>query len=512
MRVDLVAEEDGEEILSVGGRWDKRLKDYVADATTAKVFRLHAGQVEAARFFARWCESKVKNERLTMPILVGESRAEEQKQVWVIAHVGGRRGGKTDLSVKESIAFPVLYPSSKTWLVSENQPKTEELEEVIAGLLPRDWYTYLGAPWFRYTLINGSTIHLRSAHDPEALKRGRADFVFFNEAQNIPERAYIVCRAAIADRGGLIVLAANPPDKPVGQWVADLYDGAKARRRAVKLYELDPKRNPHVRAEALDDMKGEVSLRTYRQEVLGEFLGRTDVVFPEWSAQHNEQPVPELGDVTRDYLRRVLGGGERDFDAFVGADFQLMPHMAGAVGRFFAAPGCACGGPHPWYTDEVVIEDGDENDLADGIIALGLEPSRVAVIADASGEWQNAERTKGRASCDILRRRGFRVFLPDRDAKKNPLVIERVKAAAARICSADGARHVFSSPSNFYLNRALRLWDNKQGLPARRSQYAHLGDAFSYPLIRFYPRRAPRVGFEYHAIQRPTRDEDFRGF
>lgn len=487
LRIDLVSEENNEGVLSVGGQWDRRLRKYVGDGDRAKRFMLHPGQVSAARWFSDWLAAYTRNEFLATRVLSLDGTVQEQQSVFSVLFAGGRRGGKTDLGVKICPTFSVMVPRSRVWMVSESLPKTEELDEVLLDLLPRGWYTRLGAPWFRYTLINGSTIHLRSAHDPEALKRGRADLVFLNEAQNMPERAYSIVRAAVGDTGGLVLLAANPPDTATGQWVADFYEETKAQRRASKLFEFDPHANPHVEIESLEAMKHEVDERTYRIEILGEFLARQDVVFYNWSPRDNVKPVPTVGEVTQEFCRKNLG---RPFEIFLGCDFQLAPHMAASVYRAFVDPEDPTGEPLLWIADEVIVEEGTEDDLIDALELKGYKGDVTAVIADASGEWQDAERTRGRGSYDIFRKRGWRfIYTPDRESKRNPLVIERVAVGNTRMRTADGRRRLFSAPENFYTNRALRQWENKNGFPNRRSQFAHVSDAVSYPLWRFYPRR-----------------------
>jgi hypothetical protein len=502
LRVDFTADstcpDPGEVLLSVGGRWDKLEKRYAGEAEERVAFTMHPGQLDAVRFFRRWCEARVRRQQMQVAVTTPDG-AQLQRALWSCLCAGGRRGGKTDFCVKCCVAMAVLVPGSKVWAISESIPKTEELDDVISGLIPRSWAKSLGAPWHRYTFVNGSTLHLRSAHDPEVLKRGRCDFGFFNEAQNIAERAYTIVRAAIADTGGIVLMAANPPEEPIGQWVADVYEETKAGRRASRLIEFDAKRNPHVMTGALEDMRHEVDERTYRVEILGEFLARQDVVWYNWSPRENVRPAPETPCCTQLFTRRHLA---RPFPAFVGADFQLSPHMAATVWRAWPDPD----DPREallWVVDEVVVENGDENDLIDALELKGLDGRETAVVADASGEWQDAERTVGRGSYDVFRRRGWKfIYTPDKNSKRNPLILERCAAANVRIRTADGRRHVFSSPDNYHLNRALRLWENRNGVPHRRSEYAHLSDAFSYPLWRFYPRRVQSGSVQVTTIAR----------
>jgi hypothetical protein len=368
-----------------------------------------------------------------------------------------------------------------------------------------------------WRFAHGSEIYLLSAHNPSALKRGRADLIGLNEAQNMVKRAYTMVRAPIADRGGLVVCAMNPPDRPAGQWVMDKYEEAQASAPTLKLFELDPEDNPHIVRGALEDMRHDVGELEYRREVLGEFIEIGDLVWYSWSPRHNVKPLPDLGtDVTREFTRRTLG---RPFDYVLSIDLQLSPHMACAVGEFYFDP-AEPDDPLTWISDEVIIQ-GNEDELIDEIegrrTADGspvYTPDTCALILDASGWWQDAERSKGRGSVDMFRRRGWRnLYRPDSKAKKNPLISERVLACNARMKNANGRRALFSVPDNRIVNTALKRWENRNGAPYRLSEYAHASDAVSYLIWRFFPRRLKGkseagIGYEKIVRRRSDRERD----
>lgn len=492
LRVELAAQDaegklhdDAERLLIVGGRWDSAIKRYAGEAARAKVLGLHGGQLEAAHFIARWFEAKA----------AGEVLRERGKPIYSLLLHGGRRAGKTDLGAKSAVAYAVFRPRSYVWLVSENIPKTEELEADVRKWLPIDWYQHRGAPWFQFVLRNGSIIWLRSAHDPEKLKRGRCDYGVLNEAQNMAEDAFAIVRAATADNGGLTVLAANPWSNPIGAWVERFMEEARAGKRQAREFQLDASRNPHIDHESLAAMKDELDDRTYRREILGEFLPREDVVFHAWSNANNGnvRPVPELesADVTRAFTKKHLG---REFGCVLGMDFQLYPYPCAVELKAFLDPEDPTGEPLLWYTDVTVFEGGDEKALSAVLLEKGYDREDTAVIADASGTWQGIDRTKKIFSFDILRSLGWRhLFKPDEEMEKNPNVLERVRCANGLMKNASGKRRVFCDPELLLLTQALKLWENRNGFPYRRSEYAHLGDAATYPLWRFYPRRTKKA-------------------
>lgn len=460
---------------------------------------VHRGQEEAARWWATWAEAYAVGARARTIVLRDDGRgqwAPDEAVVRSMAMCGGRRSGKTDWAAKSGFMFSVLRPRSRVWMVSESLPKTEELELELLDLMPRDWYRHLGAPWFQFRLLNGSIITLRSAHDPEKLKRGRTDYAVLNEAQNMPKRAYVHVRAALADNAGLCVIAANPPDDAEGQWVADHVEETIAQRRSCKYFALDPRKNPYIDHSALEDMRGELDERTYAIEILGEFRPRTDVVMHAWSAARNVLPVPELGCITPAFLARYFPG--RGATDVIGVDFQKYPYICGVTLDAFVADATdPRRRPRLWYTDVVLVE-GNETEFDAALRARGYEPRTTILICDASGAWQNVERTKGAGSHDMLRELGWRlVFRPDSRMKANPNVVERCKVANGCYKAADGTRRVFSDPRLHELNQALLKWENRGGVPFRRSEYAHLCDSATYPLWRFFPRRMRPPKAEY---------------
>lgn len=536
LRLDVLEEDDagrrnGRRLLSVGGCWDKLNKRYTdEEAKTCRVVTAHPGQIPFWLWIVAWLKAKVTgSERPTLDV-VGKDAATKKRKVWVVLSHGGRRGGKTDSAIKAAIAYAILFPGSFVWLVSEDFPKTEELAGVLAKILPESWGKTLGAPNYVTLLVNGSSIHLRSAHNPDDLKRGRCDFCVLNEGSEISKRAFVNVRGGIADTGGLVVIAANPPDKPIGQWIFKMYERAKARRVAVKEFFFDPSKNPHVVVEALEDMADEIDRRTFDIEVRGVFLPRAEVVLYNYSTEDHEQPPGildgrHLEDVTEAFTKRHFG---RPFDWIVGLDFQSVPHMPAAIFKAYKDPSDARliddgadvvpispTEPLLWVVDEIVLENAIEEDMISALLARGFDPKRTVLIGDASGDWQDAERTKGRGSFDAFRRAGFRfVYPPDPAQKRNPDRSDRFKVANARLRDGADRIHFYTNPDNIYSNTAMRHLDQKNGSPNHKSEYAHCVDAVTYVLFRFYPRRlgaGASRGVRYKAVEstRSGRAQDF---
>lgn len=485
-------------ILEVGGRWDRLERRWDGDAGELVVWRVQPAQYEAAYAFADWFLAYAQGKR-----------PEGQEDVYVHFAAGGRGGGKSDLGVREAVIVAVGMSERIVWCISPTEDETVELQRVIQAITPAPFYRWLKSD-LAYTFWNGSRIAMLSGYKPGNLKQGRVDFWLLNEAQRFRKSAYLMVRPRLADTSGLGFIAANPPREEKGQWVMEFHDLAKANKLpGMRLLEFNHRKNPVIDQRSLELLRPEFGEDDYRREILGEMVPVGERVFYAWSdlpEVGNIQPRPDVGNCTGAFTRKRLG---REFDQVVSLDFQLAPHNAGVVTEFFANPE-DLDDPFSWYTGELLAE-GTEHDLCDALDAAGFQPDRTAIVCDASGWWQDDERTKGRASTEVLRQRGWRfLFRPDKLLKKNPPVIERVLATNARFCSSTGVRRAFSVPENVQLNRAVKLWENRNGAPHKRSDFAHLCDAASYLQWRFFPRRMKTKPFRYEggARVKSSREEE----
>lgn len=491
LQVDLVNEESGDIISRMGGLWDRKAKDFISDAPRSRVIKLHKGQVEFVDWFC--------NHWLPRHLAGWEP---DEAPIYTALVAGGRRGGKTFMLTALSLAYACAVPGAIVWIVvpSDIEGYGEELMRYLEQLMPRDWYTSLGAPHWRYDLVNGSVIRFLSGFTAGKLKKGTASLVFFNEAQQIPVASYNNARASIADEGGLVIAAANPPDSgDKGEWVADVAAGAhNGLLEHARAFFVDPLNNPHIDYEALLALAESMSEHEFDTQIRGMFLLPSNTVLSSWDRIGNERAVPELGECTPRFTKRFEG---REYKQIVSIDVQKFPWMVASVARAYANPE-APGNMREallWFIDEIFIPNGDEVDIARALLERGYKPEETLVICDASGDYQQAERRdtlqrpeyKGKGSWDMLRGEGFRHIVgPDPDMRKNPEIVERVRAANARIGTKSRKRYVFADPTLCPQTvKTIGKWTNVNGIPSRRSKHAHCGDTVTYLIWRFFPRR-----------------------
>lgn len=513
LQLDLVDEQTGQLIGRYGGKWDRHIRDYVGDAPRSRVIRLHPGQLEAAEWFDEWIDGHIRGD------------VPKEERVFDAAFTGGRRGGKSALAFTLGVAYALACPGSIVWVVAPSDAFYGEPMEYLESIMPAEWYSSLGWPHWTYFLPNGSTICLRSGHTPRRLKQGRCDFAVINEGQAVPTQSYNTLSASIVDGGGLVLTAANPPDVgDPGDWVADLVGGVESGElnHAVHFF-FDPLNNPHIDQTALAALAEKYDEHTFNVQVRGMYLLPPDSVLHAWDRRQNEMPMPELPgmDITREFTKHYEGHA---YDDIVGVDVQNFPWIAAVRTRVFRNPQAPDSLEKAllWGVGEVFVEQGDEVDCARELKEAGCVPERTLIIADASCDWQQQQRDEtkqrpnyqGKGSMDMFRGEGYRhVVPPDVDMAKNPEIADRVRAANARIGPKVGPRLVYVDARRCPKTvKSVRKWRAKKGRPSRNSQHAHAGDAFTYIIWRFFPRRTDRGSVDVQAIKRFAGNSRLKGF
>lgn len=534
-----------EELIRLGGVWDRRKKRWSRARRPKKVcvIRVHRGQEKVGRELAAWFSRRRLGGNKAGPQWAGWWR------YWTLLLIGGRRGGKTHLAVVALVMFAIMEPGCRLFAVSPTLERGDELELALRMLLPRAWYTYRGGGSGKpsqFKLPHGSRILCLSGHKGGSLKAGRVDLAVYNEGQHLSKEGWLQLRGAIADKGGLVIVCANPPDKPIGRWIEDVYERALAKppKNLVKAFQVVASENPFVEFQALADIELDADdPLTYRREILGEFVPIGDVVFHSYSDLENRRDPPkDFVDITAKITEKAFG---RRAAYIVGMDFQLTPHICAVVMKVFVDPADPEQVPLLWAVDEAVVEKGDENDLLDRlegmqrwrpgrvIAELGEgvtvhdtyrgwiedadtkeEPVHCVVVMDATGFNQDAEHHKGRTSERHLTARGWRYLeRPQADSKANPDVVERMKTGNA-LCKSGktGRRRFFIAEHCVHLRNALRRYELVNGFPKRRSDWAHITDAWTYVAYRLFgrPKQKPPKPPLYDGDQRMSRGREMK--
>jgi len=112
--------------------------------------------------------------------------------------------------------------------------------------------------------------------------------------------------------------------------------------------------------------------------------------------------------------------------------------------------------------------------------------SRITVYPDPSGSRRQTS-SSGMSDHIILQNAGFTVKAP----RKHDPVKDRINAINARLCTAEGKRHLFIAKTCKYTIDSLDKHTYKQGsqVPDKDSGYDHMFDALSYSVAYMFPIR-----------------------
>jgi hypothetical protein len=472
---------DGGTLLRAGGVWDRIDRLYLKkDPESARVIRLQPSQVTPAQATAWWFQERAEG---------------RDRDFFSLFLVGDRGSGKTYVAVAAlgtaCIQFPTMGGKPTiAWAVSQSYRERDELERELAEIFPFEgsWYSHRRAPEFRYAWANGATLRNLSADDPESLKQGRVDFLLYNEAAKSTKTAYLNAIGRLKDQDGLCIATTNPPRSNRGRWVYDLSQKADTAKENSQPY---PVRFLQVRSEGnetlcqtsadqIAEVVRDLDPRMAQADVDGLMLPVDQPAYWEWVARRNSRSLPDLGDITRQFLKSRTG---REYDYLIGADFQGRPFQVAVVCKIFGS----IEDPHLYFCDEILCRQATEKDLANEVVEAGYTPNSAYWIADNSGRWQASDRSKNRYdSHSQIAECGFHIAPCIRPKKPghnpaNPYVEQRVNLINDKLKSA----RIFVDPKGApHLAESLKECILKMGRYGRvvpSGIHAHSTDALSYP-------------------------------
>ncbi len=485
------AKTTGRELLTVGGRWDKTTGAFIdADSVAVPVF-VNDNQISVVLQFAEWLRARINGGPRKRLLLTG----------------GNRRGGKSWIVTALAAATAVAIPDAIVWLVSPALNKRDELEKYVKGHVPTSWRIYR-ARELRFVFANGSTITNITGDDAEALKRGEADLVVYNEPQAMAEDVLTYGAPAIVDKGGLLLFAGNPARRRKGVWFTRIVKAIQAGKlESGEFARMSAEDNPDIDKEARSDIKDLIAIvnpEADRADMDGVFLEPGTFAYAE-HFDERRNTVPTLPDtikaghgvITAQVIKRRGGGNA---DTLIGADFQGWPFNAGVEI-------VAVGDPlrPTWYVSRCLVREGDEDLFLDDAYETWVQP-RTLFIGDASGTWQDAQHVKGRSSFDKFKARRWRIEPPrkkrtDRgEHPANPSREDRINLVNRLLD--DGRLIVCMDTAGDVAEDLAKCEVDAKGRP--KGRHAHRTDALGYPLFWATdppkPARRPNIGCDAYSL------------
>ena len=511
LRLDLVAQGEGEAILTAGAKWDKTLGRFLDPSVELSVDQvvcipLQESQLEFARWYAEW---------------LCAFREGYPRDVTVAMMASDRRAGKSFIAVAAVIACCIDVPVTRdgtpliSWIVAKSFRERFELEQWIIQRIPKGWYRHLGAPVHEFHFIHGPTLRVISADDDDNTKQGRCDVAFINEPQKMGPRAVANAVLGCSDLGGLCILAANPPGGTGrGEWMFDLKEaidddsfaakkGEKREPLGIRYFHLDSRKN-----QAIDQLArrraGHIAAiidPTLRAgDVEGEWRRQQQLACWEFDKRRHLHAVPavapSLRDVTREIIRARAAWGDQSYVA--GVDFDSKPHIIAIVYRVFDD----VDDPLFWAVDEFAGEKLWTTQqwieaFADWGTPRGYTRESLMFVGDASSSWPGNRRDpkveEGRTSFEVIEGAKWTIVPPqdprgDTGRARNPLVKERLDLYNDHLLR-DRVR--IDPAKCMWLVECHRKAETKRADGGRvrlvHNKYAHAIDAATYPIWRLAP-------------------------
>ena len=495
-------------LIRAGGRWDTDGDCWAGPAEMEVKIDVQRQQVLAAAAVAEWLTNHVavlsyaaKN-NCTLDTAI-DVVWDELDPWYRLLLIGGRRAGKTWFACLLMVLMAIVIPGAFVVIISPTRKHTSEIHNRILGFLPanaREWR----ASDQVYALVNGSKIMLHTG-GARSLKLGESTAVMINEGQLVKRSAYTELDGNVIDTGGMVVIAANPPDRVSGLWIEQLHRDIKANKVSGRTYSLSGRKNPYISQRRLEATAEGMSEMEARREIDGELgIPVGDIVIEGWSTTANViiQAVPRTWvDVTAEVCERYFGHvgikrvGGLDFDQGAGCCY--------ATGKFYVMLDRM---PGAQVADAVLVIDygrrlidKDEDHLVEHLAEakdrygdlLFADQDRILWVGDASGSWQSSERKQGDPndlpSWNRVSKAGWRnLVAPDANANGNPRVRTRFDLARALVRPRwNGHPRIFMiAPTAGEVIESTDKYPNEGGRPHRDSAYAHLVDAWTYLAYR----------------------------
>lgn len=481
----------GDRLLSVGGVWDRHANKWTDRDGESYVIAVNDNQVPIVLAFGRSLAARLNGEPRKPFLVTG----------------GNRRGGKSWIIVALALAMAVAIPGAIVWMVSPILDKREELERYLKGHAAPGWLKPTVRE-FKFTLPHGSTIKNITGEDEDALKRGEADLVIYNEPQLMSQGVLVNGAPAVIDQGGLVLFAGNPAQKRKGVWFTRLWKAIESGRYPHgELYPLDRRDNPNVNAETarqIADLLKIVSPEASRADDDGVFVEPGNFCYAEHFDERRNSiaTLPEILPVITDRVIRARGAGTT-YDTLIGADFQASYGNCGVelvIAGDLARP--------TFYVRRYHLHDGHEQYFLNDVFEI-WDQKRTLFIGDPSGAWQDAPHTqagfRGRDTFRQFRERGWKI-LPPREKRSDkglhaahPPVADCINLVNLLL---DEGRLIVCMDEAGPVAEALQRCEystrkGRESVPG--GAYAHLTDALRYAIYWAIPRAkangsAPKPG------------------
>jgi hypothetical protein len=384
--------------------------------------------------------------------------------------VAGRRWGKSHLS-RASIIRMAKVPGRLIWYVAPTYRMAKQImwNDLIESI-PRRWVMRMNETTMTLNLINGTTIELKGADKPDALRGVGLNYLVLDEFQDMRAEVWTkVLRPTLASTGGHMLAIGTPKafNHLYELWaLGQKVEYQKARR--WHSWQFPTISSPFIPPGEIEEARRDMDERSFKQEFEASFLQMSGRVYHEFDRNVH------VGDYAFNPRLPIWIG--QDFNIDPMSSVILQPQLSGEL----------------WAVGEIVLFGSNTAEVCNELERrFWRYPNQVTIYPDpASAGRQHA---RGESDLDVFRERGFKRI---RHRRKHPAIADRVNAVNRVLRSGDGrvllrvdrgCKHLIDSLEQTLYKPGGREIDKSMGVE-------HITDAIGYPIEIEYPNRKIQVG------------------
>jgi hypothetical protein len=377
--------------------------------------------------------------------------------------IAGRRWGKTHLAIRE-LAKACREPMKRAFYVAPTYRQAKQIvwDTLKWRLQDLGWARKINESDLTITLINGSSISLRGADNPDSLRGVGLDFVVMDEFAMIDEKAWSeVLRPTLSDKQGSAMFISTPMGQ--GNWAYDLYQRGQAQEEHNwESFQYTTLSGGNVPEDEIAQAMQDLDERTFRQEYLATFETAGNRIYYSF-----------------DRGTHIRAHSHDTQVIYTGWDFNIDPMSVVVAVRT---------GDQLHVIDEIRMFSSNTQEAVEEI--KGRYPkSRIWAFPDPASK-QRKTSAGGTTDLTILQNAGFVVKCPNAHTP----VRDRINAVNSRLKSAKGQINLTFAPGVKNTIEGLERQTYKAGTttPDKDSGYDHMNDALGYMVDYLFPVRRDR--------------------
>ncbi len=371
----------------------------------------------------------------------------------------GRRFGKSYLSINELAKF-ARYPGTRCLYCAPTyrQAKTVIWNDLKGMLMDVNWAKKINESELQITLVNNSTITVRSTDNYDALRGGKYNFIVLDECADMnPDAWFQVLRPTLSDMQGHAMFIGSPKGR---NWFHDLWLNAGAETD-WESFQYTTLQGGNVSAEEIEAAKRDLDGRTFEQEYEAAFVNYAGVIFYNWD---DDKSIKKY-DWSKFDARTPL---------FLSCDFNNSPITCGVWVKQ---------GDTIHAVDEIEIYGSNTNELVTELKSR-YGPRQYFAYPDATGSRMNTN-SNGVSDHIILNNNGIKVIA----GKTNPNVNDSIGTVNRLLCDTDNTSRLFMDPKCKKMRECMLKYTYKEGtrIPNKDNIHDHFADGIRYIAHGMFP-------------------------